>query len=152
MIPHTRPPAARAMAVLCLSLLIAPGSATAAPPDTLAVKKQLAVGAFEKVLSGGQLEVAPQYFHENYIQHNPQIPSGRAGLVSYLSAFRAKFPVQKAEVQRVVAEGDLVTIYSTWEISNPQTNVRRSLSIADLFRVEGGKLMEHWDVIQVAPN
>jgi predicted SnoaL-like aldol condensation-catalyzing enzyme len=135
----------------CMPLLLVGAAATSAvaQTDVHTANKQLARAAFDKVLIAGEFDAAEQFFRDDYIQHNPDVPTGRAGLVGYLKAFRKQFPSQTVKVMDVVAEGDKVTIFSVWEIANPKQRTRQKLHIADLFRVEGGKLAEHWDVIQV---
>jgi predicted SnoaL-like aldol condensation-catalyzing enzyme len=140
---------------VCAGLFLAWTATTSAmaQSDAQSANKQLVVAAFEKVFIAGQLDATEQYFHEGYIQHNPDVPTGRAGLVGYLKAFRGQFPSQKIKLNHVVAEGDKVTIFSEWEVANPGAEgkkpLRQRFLIADVFRVEGGKLAEHWDVIQV---
>lgn len=126
-----------------------------AQTDLQSANKQLVTAAYDKVFIAGRWDLADQYFHEHYIQHNPDLPTGRAGLVGYMKVMRGHFPSLKIKLTHVVAEGDKVTVFSEWELANPAAKTKKGalqkLLMADVYRVEGGKLAEHWDVIQVMP-
>jgi predicted SnoaL-like aldol condensation-catalyzing enzyme len=111
--------------------------------------KQLVTAAYDAFFVQGRLDAAEQYFRADYIQHNPLVPTGRAGLVGYVKAFREQFPQQNIQILRVIGDGDLVVVHALWEVSGPQK--RMKIFIADIFRVQEDKLAEHWDVIQVLP-
>lgn len=129
----------------CLALTSAAlaGRAGAAAADN----KQLVTAAYEALFAQGRLDLAEQYFRTDYIQHNPRVPTGRAGLVGYLLAFREQFPQQDIQILRVIGDGDMVAVHAMWEVSNP--NKQMKMFIADIFRVQEQKIAEHWDVIQV---
>ena len=78
---------------------------------------------------------------EDYVQHNPQVPNGLQPVKEY---FASAGPVD-VEVQRVIAEGDLVAVHSHYKTF--------TLAGVDIFRVgEQGKIVEHWDVLQEVPK
>ena len=83
-----------------------------------------------------------------YIQHNPLIADGVDGLRGFLAYLRATFPDLRADVKRIVAEADLVVAH-VHGVREPGT---RGSAIVDIFRFEGGKIVEHWDVIQPIPE
>lgn len=100
---------------------------------TVFIKKQVAEG-FAK-------HVGPQY-----IQHNPRAPDGAEAAVQFLT--RVITPESITEIKRVVAENDVVVLH-VHSRSNAQD---RGRAIIDIFRVENGKIVEHWDVIQPVPE
>lgn len=88
---------------------------------------------------------ARTYLAENYIQHNPTIADGRdefiAAMVPYLKGSGVTF-----RIGQVIASGDIVVVHAE---STEASGV--GSAVADFFRVEGGKIAEHWDVIQAIP-
>jgi predicted SnoaL-like aldol condensation-catalyzing enzyme len=132
-------------ASLALAAAALAGHAGAANADS----KQLVTAAYEALFAQGRLDVAEQYFRVDYIQHNPHVPTGRAGLIGYLKAFREQFPQHNIQILRVIGDGDMVAVHAMREVSNPQKQMK--MFIADIFRVQEQKIAEHWDVIQVLP-
>ena len=85
-----------------------------------------------------------RYFAEDYIQHNPAMPTGRAPILGLLPTLRESGI--RADVHRVLSEGDLVVLHSTYR--NAQLFGAETLVAFDVFRVEDGQLAEHWDNLQ----
>jgi len=85
---------------------------------------------------------------EDYIQHNPNVPDGKAPLVSFFSEYFAENPESRARIVRSAADGDLVWLHVQ------STNGEEDLgeAVVDIFRVEDGIIVEHWDVIQTVPS
>ncbi|VCU60067.1 FIG00352175: hypothetical protein [Tritonibacter mobilis] len=85
---------------------------------------------------------------EDYIQHNPNVPDGKAPLVSFFSGYFAENPEARARIVRSAADGDLVWLHVQ------STNGEEDLgeAVVDIFRVEDGMIVEHWDVIQPVPS
>ncbi|MDO5613252.1 MAG: nuclear transport factor 2 family protein [Paracoccus sp. (in: a-proteobacteria)] len=85
---------------------------------------------------------------EDYIQHNPEVPDGKAPFVGYFTGFFAENPESRARIVRSAADGDLVWlhIHSTNGADDP------GQAVVDIFRVEDGMIVEHWDVIQNVPT
>ena len=115
----------------------------------LAANKKLVFDMWREFLEAGHLETAEKYFTEDYIQHNPMVPSGRAALVEAFSAFAKRQPVKPEISGRLVAitaERDLVTLAFVREEPDPQDPSKRyTTTWFDMFRVEDGKIAEHWD-------
>ncbi|TCO59807.1 nuclear transport factor 2 family protein [Actinocrispum wychmicini] len=89
-----------------------------------------------------------KYLGEPYTQHNPSVPDGRAGAVVALTGFVRQFPELSLEIRRVVAEGDLVVTHSLMKLSPTD----RGSAVADVFRLDGDRIVEHWDVLQQVPE
>jgi predicted SnoaL-like aldol condensation-catalyzing enzyme len=109
--------------------------------------KALAVSIIQDVLMGQNPDNIVNYIAEDYIQHNPGIDNGLAGIqaaVEYLISIDNMF--QYNTIHKVIGEGNFVLTISegTW---NDTSN-----AFYDLFRIENGKAVEHWDVIQPVPT
>lgn len=118
----------------------------------LAANKRLVYDFYREVFEGGHMELADKYLIESYIQHNPTVPTGRAGFVelfSKLSKPKAIEAKMRAQVVSVVAEGDLVVISFVREHKEPSDATKKyTTTWFDMFRIEGGKIAEHWDGAQ----
>ena len=109
--------------------------------------KALAVSIIEDVLMGQNPNNITNYIAEDYIQHNPGIDNGLAGIqaaVDYLISINNMF--QYTTIHKVIGEGNFVLTVSEGQW-NGTTN-----AFYDLFRFENGKAVEHWDVIQPVPT
>lgn len=81
-----------------------------------------------------------RYWGKTYIQHNPGIPNGSAELPDVIKSLPSNF---KYEPGIIVAQGDIVMIHGRYTGWGPKPMVA-----VDIFRIEAGKLVEHWDVMQ----
>jgi predicted SnoaL-like aldol condensation-catalyzing enzyme len=93
-------------------------------------------------------EAVEKYGGSQYIQHNPQAPDGFEAFVQFVEGFTAQFPQLSLDIKRSIAEGDLVATHSLLKTS-PED---RGSAVADFFRLEDGKVVEHWDVLQPVPE
>jgi predicted SnoaL-like aldol condensation-catalyzing enzyme len=93
-------------------------------------------------------EAVEKYGGSHYIQHNPQAPDGFEAFVQFVGGFLEQFPQTSFDIKRAVAEGDLVVTHSLLKTS-PED---RGTAVADFFRLEDGKVVEHWDVLQPMPE
>ena len=93
-------------------------------------------------------EAFETYVHEDYIQHNPLAPDGRAAAIAALEPYFASQPDAVREVHRIIVEGDLAAVHVRAR-QNPED---RGFAIVDILRLENGKIVEHWDVIQAVPE
>ncbi|OPG09892.1 SnoaL-like polyketide cyclase [Streptomyces sp. GKU 895] len=117
------------------------------PGFLTAYNKKLVTAAFDQLLVKKDLSAIDRYWGPEYDQHNPNIPNGVEGVKAGLGAFFEQFPELKVTPKRVIAEGDLVAVHSHY-VNAPG---ERGQAVVDLFRVRGGKIVEHWDVIQDVP-
>lgn len=102
--------------------------------------RALVMDAMTSLFQRHDASAVDRLYAEDYIQHNPAIPQGRAALRSIVEGLS---PSVYYEPGLVIAEGDLVAIHGRirgWAEA-PQIAI-------DIFRVEGGRLAEHWDVLQ----
>jgi predicted SnoaL-like aldol condensation-catalyzing enzyme len=95
-------------------------------------------------------EAAMNYISpDKYIQHNPDGKDGRDTFIKGFAAYVEKSKYQ-AVIKRVIAEGDMVVVHSHG-FNDPGDSKDRGEASVDIFRVENGKIVEHWDVIQPVP-
>jgi len=99
------------------------------------------------ILVNGQMEKLAGYFDgDNYVQHNPQIPDRLSGLAAALAAMVKQGITLKYErIHTVLGEGNFVVVVSEGHLGG------RHSSFYDLFRVQDGKIAEHWDTIEPIP-
>jgi predicted SnoaL-like aldol condensation-catalyzing enzyme len=83
-----------------------------------------------------------------YIQHNPLAETGRDAAIKFLEPFFATHPDIHYTIARIIADGNLVAVHSHAVF----TAGERGLAVVDILRVEGCKVMEHWDVAQPVPE
>ena len=116
---------------------------------TLAKNKKLVYDMWREFLEGGHLELAEKYLAEDYMQHNPLAATGRKAVVEFFSRFSKPKEIVdtiKTSVVSIVAEKDLVVISFARELTDPKDNTKKyTTTWFDMFRVENGKIAEHWD-------
>jgi predicted SnoaL-like aldol condensation-catalyzing enzyme len=115
----------------------------------LAANKRLVYDFWREVFEGAHMEFADKYMAESYVQHNPNVPTGRAAFVEFFNKVRKPAPIEariKAPLVAIVAEGDYVVLSFAREYADPKDASRRySTTWFDMFRIENGKIAEHWD-------
>lgn len=91
-----------------------------------------------------------RFVGEPYIKHNPRIADGKAAFIDYFEGMARDYPGKSVSVKRAVAEGDLVVLHchQVWP-----GEVLQHWAGIDILRFDGyGKLVEHWDVLQIIPQ
>ncbi|PWE79912.1 polyketide cyclase [Bradyrhizobium sp. SUTN9-2] len=136
-----------AMAASILILSLAGGAAMAASAQEEA-NRQTVLAFYEKGLNQKDADAALAYVGNRYVQHNPTAPDGPEGFRKFISFLREKFPNSRSEIKRSFAEGDFVILH-VHSVREPGT---RGRAIVDIFKLENGKIVEHWDVIQEIPE
>jgi predicted SnoaL-like aldol condensation-catalyzing enzyme len=120
----------------------------ASPDVRLAANKRLVYDFWREVVEAGHMELADKYMEESYIQHSPNVPTSRAAFVRLFSKFQPKpiEPLVKAPLVSIVADGDFVVLSFVRDGSaSRDVSKHYTTTWFDMFRVEDGKIAEHWD-------
>jgi steroid delta-isomerase-like uncharacterized protein len=143
----------RTLAIALLASLATGASAAAADTDTEA-NKALIRSYYEEMWNKHQPSAADRFVATNFIEHNPRLPQGLAGRKQFVTTVLAAFSDYHGEVQELVAEGDKVVSRVQWTGTQdgpyqgrPASGNKLVFSTADFFRIENGKIAEHWDVV-----
>ncbi len=121
----------------------------ASADPALAANKKLVFDFWREVFEAGHMDLAEKYMAETYIQHNPNVATGRAAFVAFFTQFvkpKAIQPRIAAPLVTIVAEGDKVILSFVREITDPKDATKKyTTTWFDMFRIESGKIAEHWD-------
>jgi len=143
--PIIRPAAMIAASILMLSL----GNSAAVAGSAQEEANRTAVLAFyEKGLNQKDADAALAYVGDRYVQHNPNAADGPEGFRKFIGFLREKFPNSRSEIKRSFVDGDYVILH-VHSVREPGT---RGRAIVDIFKLENGKIVEHWDVVQEVPE
>ncbi|QEC79727.1 nuclear transport factor 2 family protein [Mucilaginibacter ginsenosidivorax] len=134
---------------LCCIILCAFGPAKAnTTMDTLS-NKQKVLSFYKLIVGQRKAELIPEFVLENYRQHNPKAPQGRAGItgmINYLKTLPLPPEGAKSPIIRTIQEGNMVVTHLDIQFMG------KRMVVIDLFELENGMLAGHWDAIQEVPD
>lgn len=110
--------------------------------------RALVLDFYDRVFNGHDLAVAEKVLVEDYLQHNPMVGNGKAGFLDFFGALLAENPQLTVRFLRVAAEGDLVWLHVHIVLKPGDLG----MAVVDIFRVENGRIAEHWDVMTPIPE
>lgn len=140
----------RALAALALAVVLMAAAMPAAAATTAAEAEanRALIQRFTELLYGRkQVRKAYEtYVAPDLIQHNPTMADGREAAVAALTGLMSN-PASSSEVKRIVVEGDLAVVqfHGRLDATGP------GAAVVEIFRLSGGKIVEHWDVFQMVP-
>jgi predicted SnoaL-like aldol condensation-catalyzing enzyme len=108
--------------------------------------KKIVAEFYQQLFGDKDVSAIDQYLLPTYIQHNPSLPDGSEPLKKAVTQWFTGAPKEKIDIQHLSAEGDLVYIHLRSKIGD------KTFSVIDIFRIEHGKIAEHWDVLQEVPQ
>jgi len=133
---------------LSLAACLAATPALAADAAQMEANKKAVLEFYEKAINQKDFEAASAYLGPRYVQHNPNAADGPEGLKAFLAFLRDKAPRYHSDIKRVFADGDFVILH----VHNKREPDALGTAIVDIFKLENGKIVEHWDVRQDIPE
>jgi predicted SnoaL-like aldol condensation-catalyzing enzyme len=125
--------------VLSLVFILFPGPAGASPQ---AKNKKSVLAFYEEALNRKDFGRASKYLGPHYTQHNQNAADGAEGLKNFIAFLREKYPKSHSEIKRVFTDSNYVILH-VHAVREPGT---LGIAVIDIFRLEDGKIVEHWDV------
>ncbi|MBT2186834.1 nuclear transport factor 2 family protein [Sphingobium nicotianae] len=119
----------------------------ASPDPKLAANKKLVYDMYRAIVQGGHAEMVAQFFTPEYLQHNPNVASGRDALAAFLRGSRPTRPITPTitlPILNIIAERDYVVVVS----ERPMKDDKGAAYLTtwfDFYRIEDGLIAEHWD-------
>ncbi|HEX3079783.1 MAG TPA: ester cyclase [Puia sp.] len=110
-----------------------------------ASNKKMVADFYQSLFGDKNTAAIDQYIGDTYIQHNPALPDGKDALKKAVSSWFKGQPKDTVDVRHLGADGNFVYIHTKSKMGN------KTVSILDIFRVENGKITEHWDIMQEVP-
>jgi predicted SnoaL-like aldol condensation-catalyzing enzyme len=112
------------------------------------LNRKVVLEFYELAINRKKAEALDRYFGNRYTQHNPMAADGPGGLKGFIGYMKEKMPRARAKIKKVFTDGDYVILHVHF-IPEPGS---RGQAVVDIFKLEDGKVVEHWDVIQDIPE
>ncbi len=112
----------------------------------LEANKKMVADFYQRLFGDKDIDIIDKYIGDTYVQHNPYLPDGKQALIDACKKWFKDQPKEKIDIQHLAADGDLVFIHTK------SHDGKKTISVIDIFRIENGKIVEHWDVGQEVPE
>lgn len=109
--------------------------------------KEIVRTFYDLIINQKDFEAAKPYIGSRYKQHNPLVKDYPEGLKEFIEFLKENFPKAQSRIIRIIAEDDYVVLH-VHSVRSPELE----RAIIEIFRLENGKIEEHWDVIQEIPE
>ena len=109
--------------------------------------KEIVKTFYDLIINKKDFEAARPYIGPRYRQHNPLVKDYPEGLKEFIEFLKTNYPEARSEIKRIIAEDDYVVLH-VHSLRSPKLQ----RAIIEIFRLENGKIDEHWDVIQEIPE
>lgn len=106
--------------------------------------KKLIEDFYREFFNGHDVNSALKYVREDYIQHNPGVDQGRAALMEAFDEKFKEWPDFRLDIKMLISDEDMIAVY----LKNVDTEGNTKCRVVDIYRIQDGKLAEHWDVLQ----
>lgn len=118
---------------------------TTANPDTKAARhRQMVTDGYDEFFTKRNPDVLADLLHDDFLEHSPGNPSGRQAFLEYVN--KSPLTTAEATVARVIADNDHVVVHYRAVVDGAE------LAVADIWRFDGDRIVEHWDVVQPVPD
>ncbi|MFZ1080524.1 MAG: ester cyclase [Candidatus Kryptoniota bacterium] len=114
--------------------------------QTLEGNKKMVADFYQQLFGDKDIRVIDKYIGDTYIQHIPYLTDGKQALIDACKKWFKDPPKEKIDIQHLAADGNLVFIHTK------SHDGKKTISVIDIFRIENGKIVEHWDVGQEVPE
>ncbi len=141
-------PASRWLAAAIAILAFTHSMAAEVGKEQQEANRQTVLAFYEKGLNQKSTDAAVPYLGARYVQHNPTAPDGVEGFRKFVAFMKERFPLSRNEVKRSFTDGEYVILH-VHSVREPGTPGN---AIVDIFKLENGKIVEHWDVVQPVPE
>lgn len=140
------------LSFLIAGLMLLAATAHAAPTEVRDLRQEeanrsLVVGFYDRFFNQHDIGAA-SVVADGYRQHNPGVPDGKPPFVAYFTDFFKQNPTSTSRIVRTATAGDLVYLHVHFQVAPGD----RGYAVIDIFRVDKGRIVEHWDVVQPVPE
>lgn len=142
---------AAAGAIVFAALYAANPLPLAASPDADA-NKAVIVRLYDEALNGRDLDVLDEVYAAEYVENSPSLAGGVAVLQKTFQGNFDQFPEAIWEIKRMAAEDDLVWVHAQINPTGERGNELVGLALIEIYRLQDGRIVEHWEVQQPIPE